>query len=61
MKKKIQIFLEEGALEELDEILKSPHCKNRGFKMSRGDMIEELISNFVWSYWEDVDKAITNK
>lgn len=53
MKKKIQIYLEDWAIDELDQILKSPLCQNRGFKMKRGDVIEELIANFTTD-WEEM-------
>lgn len=45
-KVKIEIAIEPLIYEELQRILESDYCKNRGFKMTESDLIEEMIANF---------------
>lgn len=45
-KVKIEIAIEPLLYEELQRILESDYCRNRGFKMTESDLIEEMIANF---------------
>lgn len=46
MKKKLTIYLEEFSYKELQRLLKSDFCQDRGFKMKASNLIEEMILNF---------------
>lgn len=45
-KVKIEIAIDPILYDELQRILKSDCCQNRGFNMTESDLIEEMIANF---------------
>ncbi len=53
-KKRLSVKIEKWALDELDRLLKTPYCQDRGFDMKREDLLEEMIAN-----WENLTKHST--
>lgn len=61
MNRKITITLEPWAYEELNRLLQSDYCKERGFKMTKSILIEEMIANygrFIDSMMKFIDEHI---
>ena len=42
---KVTLDLEPWAIAKLDALLESPFCADRGFKMTRSDLLNEVIAN----------------